>query len=165
MQKQAPNLPRLLVMAGFALSCFGLLLFLWLAFGGPIPLEPKGYRFNIAFREAATLSPEADVRISGVPVGKEIADNPGVDGVVFTGSMAVGMKLLRDNGTRPIPRPLIIEMGGKNPALIMRSADLDKASEGVMRSAFGATGQKCSACSRVYVSREVRDRFVELLGR
>ena len=99
----------------------------------------------------------------GVPVGQEIADNPGVDGVVFTGSMAVGMKLLRDNGTRPIPRPLIIEMGGKNPALIMRSADLDKASEGVMRSAFGATGQKCSACSRVYVSRAVRDRFVELL--
>ncbi|HEX7487080.1 MAG TPA: aldehyde dehydrogenase family protein [Vicinamibacterales bacterium] len=99
----------------------------------------------------------------GVPVGQEIADNPGVDGVVFTGSMAVGMKLLRDNGTRPLPRPLIIEMGGKNPALVMRSADLDRASDGVMRSAFGATGQKCSACSRVYVSREVRDRFVELL--
>ena len=73
------------------------------------------------------------------------------------------MKLLRDNASRPFPRPLIIEMGGKNPALIMRSADLDKASDGVMRSAFGATGQKCSACSRVYVSREVRDEFVELL--
>ena len=70
MQKQAPSLGRILVMAGFALSCFGLLLFLWLAFGGPIPLQPKGYRFNIAFREAATLSPEADVRISGVSVGK-----------------------------------------------------------------------------------------------
>ena len=54
-------------------------------------------------------------------------------------------------------------MGGKNPALIMPSADLDKASDGVMRSAFGATGQKCSACSRVYVVAEVRDRFVELL--
>jgi phospholipid/cholesterol/gamma-HCH transport system substrate-binding protein len=70
MQKQAPSVGRILVMAGFALSCFGLLLFLWLAFGGPIPLQPKGYRFNIAFREAATLSPEADVRISGVSVGK-----------------------------------------------------------------------------------------------
>jgi 1-pyrroline-5-carboxylate dehydrogenase len=99
----------------------------------------------------------------GVPVGQEIADNPGVDGLVFTGSMAVGMKLLRDNGARPVPRPLIIEMGGKNPALVMRSADLDKASDGVMRSAFGATGQKCSACSRVYVSREVRDELVERL--
>jgi phospholipid/cholesterol/gamma-HCH transport system substrate-binding protein len=70
MQKQAPSLPRILVMAGFALSCFGLLLFLWLAFGGPIPLQPKGYRFNVAFKEAGTLSPEADVRISGVSVGK-----------------------------------------------------------------------------------------------
>jgi 1-pyrroline-5-carboxylate dehydrogenase len=99
----------------------------------------------------------------GIPVGQEISDNPGVDGLVFTGSMAVGMKLLRDNGARPIPRPLIIEMGGKNPALIMPTADLDKASDGVMRSAFGATGQKCSACSRVYVSREVRQRFLELL--
>ena len=70
MQKQAPSLGRILVMAGFALSCFGLLLFLWLAFGGPIPLQPKGYRFNVAFKEAGTLSPEADVRISGVSVGK-----------------------------------------------------------------------------------------------
>src|SRR5215203_6156738 len=70
MQKQAPTLGRLLVMAGFALSCFGLLLFLWLAFGGPIPLQPKGYRFKVSFPEATQLAQEADVRISGVPVGK-----------------------------------------------------------------------------------------------
>jgi virulence factor Mce-like protein len=57
-------------MVAFALSCFGLLLFLWLAFGGPIPLKPKGYRINAAFSEATTLAIEADVRISGVPVGK-----------------------------------------------------------------------------------------------
>ena len=99
----------------------------------------------------------------GVPVGEEISVNLGVDGLVFTGSMTVGMKLLRDNGARPTPRPLIIEMGGKNPALVMASADVEKAADGIMRSAFGATGQKCSACSRVYVSREVRKRFVELL--
>jgi len=99
----------------------------------------------------------------GGTVGQEMIDNPGIDGIVFTGSMEVGMRLIRDNGSRPIPRPLIIEMGGKNPALVMASADLDKASDGVMRSAFGAQGQKCSACSRVYVSREQRDRFVEML--
>src|SRR5215211_1219085 len=57
-------------MAGFALSCFGLLLFLWLAFGGTIPLKPKGYRFTTSFSEATQLATEADVRISGVPVGK-----------------------------------------------------------------------------------------------
>src|SRR5216117_4519735 len=57
-------------MAGFALSCFGLLLFLWLAFSGPIPLKPKGYRFQASFGEATQLAKEADVRISGVSVGK-----------------------------------------------------------------------------------------------
>src|SRR5262249_1116079 len=80
-------------------------------------------------------------------------------------SKDVGMHLIRDNAKRSTPRPLIIEMGGKNPALVMRSADLDKATDGVMRSAFGAQGQKCSACSRVYVAKSVRDEFVRLLVR
>jgi phospholipid/cholesterol/gamma-HCH transport system substrate-binding protein len=70
MNKQVPSLGRILVMVGFALSCFGLLLFLWLAFGGPTPLKPKGYRFKVSFGEATQLAHEADVRISGVPVGK-----------------------------------------------------------------------------------------------
>src|SRR5207253_7916755 len=89
----------------------------------------------------------------GGTAGQELIDNKDIDGIVFTGSKDVGMHLMRDNATRPFPRPLIIEMGGKNPALIMRSADLDKATDGVMRSAFGAQGQKCSACSRVYVAK------------
>jgi virulence factor Mce-like protein len=61
--------PQLLAMVVFAFSCFGLLLFLWLSFGGPVPLKPKGYRVNIAFPEATTLAQEADVRVSGVSVG------------------------------------------------------------------------------------------------
>jgi len=69
-QKQAPTLARLLTMVLFALSCFGLLLFLWLAFGGPVPLKPKGYRFTVAVPEANQLAIEADVRSSGVPIGK-----------------------------------------------------------------------------------------------
>jgi phospholipid/cholesterol/gamma-HCH transport system substrate-binding protein len=72
MQKQAPTLGRILVMAGFALSCFGLLLYLWVAFGGGFPLKPKGYRFHIRFGEATQLAQQADVRISGVPVGKVV---------------------------------------------------------------------------------------------
>jgi 1-pyrroline-5-carboxylate dehydrogenase len=99
----------------------------------------------------------------GSTVGQELIDNAGIDGIVFTGSKEVGLKLIRDNAARSIPRPLIIEMGGKNPALIMRDADLDKASEGVMRSAFGAQGQKCSACSRVYIHKAVREAFVQML--
>src|SRR3954449_9341851 len=73
MQKQAPTLPRLLTMVLFALSCFGLLLFLWLAFGGPVPLQPKGYRLHIASPEATQLATQADVRIAGVSVGKVVA--------------------------------------------------------------------------------------------
>jgi virulence factor Mce-like protein len=69
-QRQIPSLGKLLVMVGFALSCFGLLLFLWLAFGGPTPFKPKGYQFKVSFGEATQLAHEADVRISGVPVGK-----------------------------------------------------------------------------------------------
>ena len=70
MNKAAPSLLRIVTMVVFALSCFGLLLFLWLSFGGPIPLKPQGYRVHVAFPEAATLASEADVRIAGVSVGK-----------------------------------------------------------------------------------------------
>ena len=70
MQTSSPSLPRVLTMAVFALSCFGLLLFLWLSFGGPIPLKPQGYRVQVAFPEATSLATEADVRIAGVSVGK-----------------------------------------------------------------------------------------------
>ncbi|MGH2742696.1 MAG: MlaD family protein [Thermoleophilaceae bacterium] len=70
MIKQTPSLGRILAMAVFALSCFALVMFLWLAFGGSIPLRPEGYRVQVAFPEAATLAEEADVRISGVNVGK-----------------------------------------------------------------------------------------------
>ena len=70
MVKDAPCFGKIAAMVLFALSCFGLLLFLWLAFGGPVPLKPKGYRFHTSFAEAGQLALEADVRISGVPVGK-----------------------------------------------------------------------------------------------
>ena len=70
MNKQAPSPGRIAAMVTFALTCFGLLLFLWVSFGGPIPLKPKGYRVQMAVPEAATLGLEADVRVAGVSVGK-----------------------------------------------------------------------------------------------
>jgi phospholipid/cholesterol/gamma-HCH transport system substrate-binding protein len=70
MQTSTPSLGKVLTMVLFALSCFGLLLFLWLSFGGPVPLKPKGYQFKVAFPEAAQLGLEADVRVAGVNVGK-----------------------------------------------------------------------------------------------
>jgi len=72
MQKSAPSIARILTMVVFALSCFGLLLFLWLSFGGPIPLKPQGYRVQIAFTDAATLADQADVRVAGVTIGKVV---------------------------------------------------------------------------------------------
>jgi len=72
MQKTTPSIPRVLVMVVFVLSCFGLLLFLWLSFGGPVPLKPKGYQFKVPFPEATQLAIEADVRVAGVPVGKVV---------------------------------------------------------------------------------------------
>src|SRR6266480_2429784 len=70
MQKQAPSVGRIMVAVGFTLSCFALLLFLWVTFGGPIPFKPDSYRFTADFPEAITLQKEADVRIGGVTVGK-----------------------------------------------------------------------------------------------
>jgi phospholipid/cholesterol/gamma-HCH transport system substrate-binding protein len=70
MQKQAPSMGRILVAVGFTLSCFALLLFLWVTFGGPVPFKPASYRFTADFPEAITLQKEADVRIGGVSVGK-----------------------------------------------------------------------------------------------
>src|ERR671924_864166 len=80
MQIQAPTVGRILIMAAFTLSCFGLLLFLWSAFGGPVPLKPRGYEFKASFAEATQLAQEADVRISGVPVGKVKKIELGDDG-------------------------------------------------------------------------------------
>ncbi len=98
----------------------------------------------------------------GDTVGDELQHNQGIDGIVFTGSYEVGFELFRSFSTR-YPRPCIVEMGGKNPAIVLRSADLEEAAEGILRSAFGFGGQKCSANSRVYVEKPVHDELVRLL--
>ena len=98
----------------------------------------------------------------GDTVGDELQSNPGIDGIVFTGSYDVGMRLFKSFSTA-WPRPCIVEMGGKNPAIVSRKADLEEAAEGIMRSAFGFGGQKCSANSRVYVEQPVHDELVRML--
>ena len=91
-----------------------------------------------------------------------LVDHPGVDGFTFTGSYRVGMEIYAKGGARPRLRPVITEMGGKNPAIVGKSADPTWRRR-VWRAAFGLTGQKCSACSRVYVHEEVRAAFLEKL--
>lgn len=98
----------------------------------------------------------------GSVVGDYLTHHDGIDGVTFTGSYDVGMELYR-TGNEKRPKPVIAEMGGKNPVVITASADLDTAVEGVTRASFGLSGQKCSATSRVYVEDDVYDEFVDRL--
>lgn len=100
----------------------------------------------------------------GAPVGERLAAHADVAGVAFTGSHRVGMDLYRRQAAGPWVKPLVVEMGGKNPAYVTASADLDAAAAGVMRSAFGLQGQKCSACSKAYVHDSVYDTFLAKLA-
>ncbi|HET7684893.1 MAG TPA: aldehyde dehydrogenase family protein [Candidatus Limnocylindria bacterium] len=138
--------------------------------GNTVVIKPSsdaplmGHLFASVLREAGVPAGVVNVVTGpGDTVGAELEENPGIDGMVFTGSYEVGMRLYK-GFTRDYPRPIITEMGGKNPAIVTRHADLDMAAEGVMRSAFGFDGQKCSATSRVYVDREVADQFVARLA-
>jgi phospholipid/cholesterol/gamma-HCH transport system substrate-binding protein len=80
MQKRAPTLANIIIIVLFALSCFGLLLFLWESFGGPVPLKPKGYRFTAVFPRTLALAEQSDVRISGVDIGHVITLEHDKDG-------------------------------------------------------------------------------------
>jgi 1-pyrroline-5-carboxylate dehydrogenase len=100
----------------------------------------------------------------GSTLGQAVIDSPEVDGLTFTGSFDVGMKIFRDFARRNYVRPTVLELGGKNAAIVSRHADLETAAIGILRSAFGLQGQKCSACSRVIVEAPVYDAFVEHLA-
>jgi len=100
---------------------------------------------------------------AGSDVGAAIMAHPRLAGLTFTGSVAVGMQLLRQLAAGPYPRPCIAEMGGKNPCIVTRHANLDEAAAGIVRSAFGMGGQKCSALSRLYVDAAVADQLLARL--
>jgi 1-pyrroline-5-carboxylate dehydrogenase len=93
-------------------------------------------------------------------VGRALVGAP-IDGVAFTGSATAGHEIARTLHASVPLRPLVAEMGGKNPAIVTESADLDAAAEGIVRSAFGLSGQKCSSCSRAIVARSVHDELLE----
>ena len=116
-------------------------------------------------------------RDAGVPAGAvnfvtgpganyedEFVSNGDVAGIAFTGSRDVGMRLFRRFHTeQPYPKPILLEMGSKNPTIVASSADIGKAVEGTVRAAFGYGGQKCSATSRVYVQKGAREKFLAAL--
>ncbi len=138
--------------------------------GNTVVLKPSSdapllaYEFGRVLREVGVPAGVFNlVTGPGEEVGAELEENPDLDGMVFTGSYEVGMRLQR-GFSQAYPRPIITEMGGKNPSIVTASADLDEAAEGVARSAFGFDGQKCSANSRVYVERSVAAAFAEKLA-
>jgi 1-pyrroline-5-carboxylate dehydrogenase len=121
------------------------------------------FKFAEIFRQAGLPDGVFNLVIGpGGKVGGELVGNKDVAGIVFTGSREVGYGMAQEF-SRARPRPLIAELGGKNPAIVTETADLGKAVDGVMKAAFGYSGQKCSACSRVYVHRKVKDEFIRRL--
>ncbi|WP_422749210.1 aldehyde dehydrogenase family protein [Mycobacterium sp. WMMD1722] len=112
----------------------------------------------------ASLAPGVlNVVQGGADTGRLLAES-GVDGVAFTGSAQVGWNIIRHLSAGAYGKPVLAEMGGNNPAIVMASADLDDAVEGIVRSAYGFSGQKCSATRRVVVDRPVHDELVARLS-
>jgi 1-pyrroline-5-carboxylate dehydrogenase len=99
----------------------------------------------------------------GESAGAALVNHPDTAGITFTGSHDVGMQIYRRANAGAWPRPCIAEMGGKNPVIVSARADLERATAGIIRSAFGLSGQKCSAASRIYVQETVADELIERL--
>ena len=96
---------------------------------------------------------------TGSGAGETLVKHPDIAGITFTGSHHVGMGIARHMVAGAVPRPCIAEMGGKNAAIITARADLKRATAGIVRSAFGMGGQKCSALSRIFVDERVADEL------
>ncbi len=99
----------------------------------------------------------------GSTLGQALITCNDVDGATFTGSFGVGMGIFRDFSNCSYVRPIILELGGKNPVIVSRHADLERATAGILRSAYGLQGQKCSAASRIYVESLVYDELTSRL--
>jgi 1-pyrroline-5-carboxylate dehydrogenase len=99
----------------------------------------------------------------GGAIGDALVHHPRTAGVTFTGSFDVGMRTARALTSGRYPKPCIAEMGGKNPCVVTANADLERAATGIVRSAFGMGGQKCSALSRLYVEDAAADALAAKL--
>lgn len=137
--------------------------------GNTVVLKPASDTPLISYKfceilEEAGLPPGVINLVTGAGsvVGKALVESEDIDGISFTGSKEVGLSIYRTANSKR-PKPVITEMGSKNPALVTKNVDLDKAVDGVLKAAFGYSGQKCSACSRVYVHESLKEEFVNRL--
>lgn len=130
----------------------------------PAPACSLSGRMIVEAALEAGIPPGAlNLVLGGAQVGQALVSHPLVAGVAFTGSHDAGMQIARAALSGGYAKPVIAEMGGKNPAYVTAHADLDVAAQGVARSAFGLQGQKCSACSVAYVEEAVKDAFIAKL--
>jgi 1-pyrroline-5-carboxylate dehydrogenase len=138
--------------------------------GNSVILKPSddapgsAYEIYLAYRDAGL--PEGVLQVvfgHGPSLGEAMTKHPMCDGVAFTGSKAVGMSIIRHMNEGRFSKPVLVELGGKNPTFVCESANLDKAAHGCVKSAFGLSGQKCSALSRLYVHESIYDAFIEKL--
>jgi 1-pyrroline-5-carboxylate dehydrogenase len=113
--------------------------------------------------ETLGLGEAVQLVCGGSETGAALVAHDGIAGVAFTGSYAVGMAIWRLLAAGAHAKPVIVEMGGKNPAYVTAKADLDVAAQGLARSAFGLQGQKCSACSIAYVEESVAPALLDRL--
>ncbi len=136
--------------------------------GNSVILKPSddapgtAHEIYLAYRDAGL--PEGLLQVvygNGPALGEMMTKHPMCDGVAFTGSKAVGLTIARQMLTGNFAKPVLAELGGKNAAFVCPSANLDKAAQGSMKSAFGLSGQKCSALSRLYVHTSVYAAFIE----
>jgi len=128
------------------------------------PAMLTGLKIYEIFREAGVPAGVFNyVTGPGSEVGDEIAINKKVGGIAYTGSKATGLGMIMKNYSLGQQKSFIVEMGGKNPVIVSKSADLEKAASGIASAAFGFAGQKCSACSRVYVHQSVKEELISKL--
>ncbi len=113
-----------------------------------------------ALLDAGLPAEVLNVVLGGASTGQALIHSD-VDGIAFTGSASVGREVIQTMAQGAYARPAITEMGSKNPAIVMPSADLEAAAHGIARAAFSASGQKCSACSRVLAHADIYDELVE----
>ena len=137
-----------------------------LAFGNTVVLKPAELVPGLAWALCdalirAGLPPGALNLVTGpgAGVGQAILDHPGIDAVTFTGGEATGRRVAEACGRHM--RPCQLEMGGKNPLVVLDDADLDRAVRCALDGAFGQAGQRCTASSRLIVTEGVHTRFVE----
>lgn len=123
-----------------------------------------GLKIYETFREAGVPDGVFNyVTGPGSEVGDALVENKDVSGIVFTGSRTTGLGMIKKAQELGLQKVFVVEMGGKNPAIVSKNANLDDAVDGVASAAFGFDGQKCSACSRVYVQEQVKEEFVSKL--